>query len=77
VARELAVQAVTGEAGGRAEALGFPDLRQLLALGDRTGLTAGPGFPAVRDDLLRVRAAGAVVRREESDSTAEPFLEIP
>jgi hypothetical protein len=31
----------------------------------------------VRDDLGQVRAAGAVVRREESDSTAELFLEIP
>jgi hypothetical protein len=77
VAQELALQAVLDESGARVEALGFLDLRQLLALGERTGLTAGPGFPAVRDDLERVRAAGAVVRREESDSTAELFLEIP
>ena len=77
LAQELALRAVSDEAGGRIEALAFADLRQLLALGERTGLTLGPGFPATRDDLRQVRAAGAVVRREESDSTAELFLEIP
>lgn len=77
LAQEKALRAVAGEAGGRIEALAFADLRQLLALGERTGLTLGPGFPATRDDLRQVRAAGAVVRREESDSTAELFLEIP
>jgi hypothetical protein len=77
LAQELALRAVADDAGGRVEALAFADLRQLLALGERTGLTLGPGFPATRDDLRQVRAAGAVVRREESDSTAELFLEIP
>jgi hypothetical protein len=77
LAQELVLRAVADEAGGRVEALAFADLRQLLALGERTGLNLGPGFPAVRDDLRQVRAVGAVVRREESDSTAELFLEIP
>jgi hypothetical protein len=77
LAQELVLRAVADQAGGRVEALAFADLRQLLALGERTGLNLGPGFPAVRDDLRQVRAAGAVVRREESDSTAELFLEIP
>jgi hypothetical protein len=77
LAQELALRAVADDADGRIEALAFADLRQLLALGERTGLTLGPGFPATRDDLRQVRAAGAVVRREESDSTAELFLEIP
>jgi Protein of unknown function (DUF3352) len=77
LAQEPALRAVAAESGGRVEALAFADLRQLLALGERTGLTLGPGFPATRDDLRQVRAAGAVVRREESDSTAELFLEIP
>jgi hypothetical protein len=77
LAQELALRAVADETDGRIEALAFADLRQLLALGERTGLTLGPGFPATRDDLRQVRAAGAVVRREESDSTAELFLEIP
>jgi hypothetical protein len=77
LAQERALRAVSDQAGGRIEALAFADLRQLLALGERTGLSLGPGFPAVRDDLEQVRAAGAVVKREESDSTAELFLEIP
>jgi hypothetical protein len=77
LAQELVLRAVADQVGGRIEALAFADLRQLLALGERTGLNLGPGFPAVRDDLRQVRAAGAVVRREESDSTAELFLEIP
>jgi hypothetical protein len=77
LAQELVLRAVADQTGGRVEALAFADLRQLLALGERTGLNLGPGFPAVRDDLRQVRAAGAVVRREESDSTAELFLEIP
>jgi hypothetical protein len=77
LAQELAVRAVSDQGRGRIEALAFADLRQLLALGERTGLSIGPGFPAVRDDLRQVRAVGAVVRREESDSTVELFLEIP
>ena len=77
LAQELVLREVSDQTGGRVEALAFADLRQLLALGERTGLNLGPGFPAVRDDLRQVRAVGAVVRREESDSTAELFLEIP
>lgn len=77
LAQELVLRTVTDSPPGRIEALAFADLRQLLALGERTGLSLGPGFPATRDDLRQVRAAGAVVRREESDSTAELFLEIP
>jgi hypothetical protein len=60
----------------RAEALAFFDLRQLLALGVLTGAVA-PGVSADLADLRLVRAAGAVVRREKADTTAELFLEIP
>jgi hypothetical protein len=61
------------------EALGFFAPRELLALGERTGLEV-PGSPAARDDLRRLRAAAAVVEgdaREPTDTTAELFLEIP
>ena len=45
------------------------DVRQLLALGEQTGLTA---------EVLRpVRAAAAVTEREKDDTTAELFFEIP
>jgi len=53
----------------RIESLGFVDVRQLLALGEKTGLTA---------EVLRpVRAAAAVIEREKDDTTAELFFEIP
>ena len=62
------------------DSLVFLDLRQLLALGEQTGLTAIPSLATVRDDLRRVRAAGAVVTNDPtnpSDTTAELFLQIP
>ena len=67
------------EEGEKVEALGFLDPRQLLALGERTGLRA-LSSPAARDDLGRIRAAGAVVKEDANqptDTTAELFLEIP
>ena len=51
------------------ESLGFFDVRQLLTLGEQTGLTA--------EDLRPVRVASAVIQREEDDTTAELFFEIP
>ena len=61
----------------RVEAVLFADLGQLLALAEQAGSTGDPAFEAVRDDLRRVRVASAVVQREETDSTAELFFEIP
>ncbi len=52
-----------------ADSLGFFDVRQLLTLGEQTGLTA--------EDLRPVHAASAVIQREEDDTTAELFFEIP
>ena len=60
----------------RIEALVFFDLRQLLALGVLTGALS-PSLSVDLADLRRVQAAGAVVRREKTDTTAELFLEIP
>jgi hypothetical protein len=51
------------------ESLGFFDVRQLLALGEQTGLTA--------EDLRPVHAASAVIQREGDDTTAELYFEIP
>jgi hypothetical protein len=72
--------ATIGDVPARAESLVFLDLRQLLALGEQTGLTAIPGFATVRDDLARVRAIGAVVTQDPanpSETTAELILQIP
>jgi hypothetical protein len=69
-----------GEVPDEADSLVFLDLSQLLALGEQTGLTAIPGLATARDDLSRVRAAGAVITEDPahpSDTTAELFLEIP
>jgi hypothetical protein len=53
----------------RIESLGFVDVRQLLVLGEQTGVTA---------EVLRpVSAAAAVIEREKDDTTAELFFEIP
>jgi hypothetical protein len=73
-------ESTIGEVPDTADSLVFLDLRALLALGEETGLTAIPGLATVRDDLSRVRAAGAVITQDPahpSDTTAELFLEIP
>ena len=75
-----AFDATIGEVPDQADSLVFVDLRQLLALGEETGLTAISGLATARDDLRRVRAAGAVVTQDPahpSDTTAELFLQIP
>ena len=75
-----AFEATVGAVPAQADSLVFLDLRQLLALGEQTGLTAIPGLATARDDLGRVRAAGAVVTEDPahpSDTTAELFLQIP
>jgi hypothetical protein len=75
-----AFEATVGSVPAQAESLGFLDLRQLLALGEQTGLTAIPGLATARDDLRRVRAAGIVVTQDPahpSDTNAELFLQIP
>ena len=67
------------EEGEKVEALAFIDPRKLLALGERTGLEA-LSSPAARDDLSRMRNAGAVVKEDDNqptDTTAELFLENP
>jgi hypothetical protein len=69
-----------GDVPESTDSLVFLDLRELLALGEQTGLTAIPGLATARDDLRRVRAAGAVVTNDPtnpSDTTAELFLQIP
>jgi Protein of unknown function (DUF3352) len=73
-------EATVGAVPDRADSLVFLDLRQLLALGEQTGLTAIPGFATARDDLSRVRAIGGVVAPDPahpSDTTAELFFQIP
>jgi Protein of unknown function (DUF3352) len=54
----------------------FLDLSQLLTLGEQTGLDENPDYQRIRDDLARLRAAGAVTQGGEDDTTAELRFQI-
>jgi hypothetical protein len=58
-------------------ALVFLDLKKLLALADQAGLGSNPTYAAVRDDLGKIGAAGAVLSREGNDIDAELRLKNP
>jgi hypothetical protein len=55
----------------------FTDLDGLLTLADQLGLREEPGYLAVRDDLAKFGAAGAVISREGNQTTAEILLKTP
>ena len=69
--------AVLSDRPSSLSALVFVDLNQLLTLGEQAGLAEDPRYLAVRDDLQKLRAAGAVVSREEDFTTAELTFQIP
>jgi hypothetical protein len=70
-------EAVLDKRPDELSALVFLDLNQLLTLGEQAGLAEDPRYLAVRDDLQKLRAAGAVVSREEEFTTAELTFQIP
>ena len=70
-------ESVLADRPDTASALLFLDLDQLLALGEQAGLAEDPRYLAVRDDLQKLRAAGAVISREEDLTTAELTFQIP
>ena len=75
-----AFEATVGEVPDTADSIVFLDVRRLLALGEQTGLTGLPGLATARDDLRRVRAAGAVARQDPdhaADTVAELVLQVP
>lgn len=55
----------------------FADFSQLLGLAERTGLTRGAHYQALRPDLERIRAIGVQTTRGQADSTAQITLQIP
>jgi len=59
------------------QALAFVATSQLLELAAEAGLDASAAYRAVRSNLAKVRALGAVVRRQGDDTTAELNLLIP
>ncbi len=55
----------------------FADLDGLLKLADQVGLTNEPSYVAVRDDLAKFGAAGAVISREGNQTAVEVLLKTP
>lgn len=70
-------KAVLGKRPKSPSALVFLDLQKLLALADQAGLGSNPTYAAVRDDLQKIGAAGAVLSREGNDIDAELRLKNP
>jgi hypothetical protein len=65
-----------GTSPGGVTSLLFLDFTQLLSLGERTGLTSGGRFRALRPDLDKIRTVGISSTSEEADSTAELSVQI-
>jgi len=63
--------AVLGDRPSQLSALVFLDLNQLLTLFEQAGLAEDPRYLAIRDDLQKLRAAGAVLSREGEFTTGE------
>ena len=70
-------EATVGGHPEKVSSLVFLDFSQLLALGERTGLSDSRSYLAVREDLRKVKAAGAAATGSDSESTTELFIEIP
>ncbi len=68
---------VLGDRPDALSALLFLDLNQLLTLGEQAGLAEDPRYLTLRDDLQKLRAAGAVLSREGEFTTAELTFQIP
>jgi len=64
-------QSVLGDRPSTVTSLVFLDFGQLLALGERTGLSQDPAYLAVRGDLSRVRAVGMATTAGKNETTAE------
>jgi hypothetical protein len=70
-------EATVGGHPKKVTSLVFLDFSQLLALGERTGLSDSRSYLAVREDLRKVRAVGVAASGGASESTTELFIQIP
>jgi hypothetical protein len=68
---------VLGDRPKNPSAVLFLDLKKVLALADQAGLGSNPTYAAIRDDLGKIGAAGAVLAREGTDIDAELRLKNP
>jgi uncharacterized protein DUF3352 len=69
-------RATLGKRPRRVTSLVFLDFRQLLDLGERTGLMQSRTYLGVRSDLRRVRALGVASSGGRNESTTELSLQI-
>jgi hypothetical protein len=70
-------QATLGDRPDQVTSLVFLNFSELLALGERTGLTDSRAYLAVRDDLRKVKAVGAAATGSGDESTTKVFIQIP
>jgi hypothetical protein len=70
-------QVTLGDRPHEVTSLVFLDFSALLALGERTGLSDSRAYLAVRDDLRKAKAVGAVATGSGDESTTKVFIQIP
>ena len=68
---------VLAERPPRVRSLGFIDFRQLLELGEQTGLNDSRSYLTARDDLQRIGAVGISSTGSGGEATAEILLSTP
>jgi hypothetical protein len=69
-------QATLGDRPGKVTSLVFLNFSQLLALGERTGLSDSRAYLSVREDLRKVKAVGASATGSGGESTTKVFIQI-
>ncbi len=62
---------------GRASSVVFLDLRRLTSLVERAGLSATPGYRAIKPDIARFGAVSGITASQRSSQTTEIFVEVP
>jgi hypothetical protein len=77
LAGELAFRRAFPKRPSHVTSLLFLDLRQLLSLGEQTGLVRSSRLRRLGPDLDQIRAVGASSTSGEADTTVELFLETP
>jgi hypothetical protein len=76
LAADAAYRATLPDQPSRLSSLVFGDVRQLLQLGEQTGLTSGTGTRALMPDLSKIRAIGLSSMSGDRDTTTELNLAI-
>ena len=61
----------------RASSVVFLDLRRLTSLVERAGLSATPGYRAIKPDIARFGAVSGITASQRSSQTTEIFVEVP